>query len=99
MGKKKREVYLPRKEIKLKDGETYCFRAVPFTEDIEDSLTVLFGEADGIENISASMKIVRKSLSYDQDQETIEYLIGNGVIDPRSDQDTFKDIINAALNQ
>ena len=81
--------FLRKTEIKLADDKVYTFRALPLTEDLIDLVKQYETFADDpAAGFKALIQAISVSLSYDQDAETIQYLLESGCIpmpDPADD--------------
>ena len=72
--------FLPVTEIELLDGNKYKFRQLPATRQTAPMIDA-FHKSDGNSvNVSNLIEMITISLSYDQDEATIDGLFENGII-------------------
>lgn len=73
------ECFLRQTLLTLKDGREYSFRALPFSRRTARLIGVLTGESEGSQ-MEALIEALEVSLGYDQDKETVEAILDNGLI-------------------
>ena len=90
--------FLRKTEVTLADGKTYTFRALPFNKRSVQMIKILLDEnTDDIAVLEALLEAVEISLSYDQNEEEIRYIMDNGLIPMGKSDDNVKDRIIKAL--
>lgn len=99
----KKKCYLRKTEVKLADGEKYTFRALPFNTKTARLLEGLFNEGEDTVKLVGLAEAIELSLSFDQDAETVEYLMNSGLIPfgntEGEDGETFQKILGALVSQ
>lgn len=84
----RRPCFLRETKLELRDGETYTFRALPFSPRNIGAVKLLLGlekkksipTSEALHAMEVLAEAVEQSLSYDQDAETVRYLIDHGVV-------------------
>ena len=73
--------FLRESVIVLLDGQPYTFRALPLNKKTVGIIKlVMDDEVDDGSRLEGLVLAIEKSLSYDQDESTIEYIMENGLI-------------------
>lgn len=85
--------------IKLADGNSYIFRALPNCKETTPILTALMRQSDEAEMLKAIVDGVYISLSYDQEPAVVEEIMSSGMIRIDMNDETFKSIMKAMVNQ
>jgi hypothetical protein len=86
--------FLPKLTIKLADGKEYICRQLPFNRQLSQMVENSRDEnAQVIDRIEAMREIIRKSMSFDHDAETIEGLFDAGLIMISADPDVKSEMI------
>lgn len=84
---KKSPCYLRKTEIELADGNSYTFRALPFSRDTIPIIRTLMNDEAGMdEKALALIAAVEVSLSYDYPRERVAEMLGNGLVNPMDER-------------
>lgn len=100
-----RPCFLRQTQIRLLDGQEYSFRALPFNRQTAGFLESLFNEEGGdLGKLSGLAEAIELSLSYDNDAETVDYVMSNGLVPFGSEADTpegdtFNQVMAALVSQ
>lgn len=102
--KEKKECFLRKTDIKLLDGKEYSFRALPLSSKTVKYLrTMMEGKEtaeNGFEILSNITSMIELSLSYDQDAETVDYIVNYGLIPSVTEKsELLENIMQAMMAQ
>ena len=81
MSAKQTRCFLRKTEITLLDGNVYTFRALPLNRRTMPIVEAMVdASASEASKLRAAIDAITLSLSYDQDEATVDYVMENGLV-------------------